>query len=91
MGASLGGKRRVEDSESYRALEQVAANKARENKEVEAAIASAQAASQAAASTPVSTYTGYNVGETNTPIDVGSQDGSTKIGYNRGVKRGFFD
>ena len=91
LAASVGGIRREEDSESYRALEQVAANKARENKEVEAAIASAQAASQAAASTPVSTYTGYNVGETNTPINIGGQDGSTKIGYNRGVKRGFFD
>ena len=93
LGASLGGDRRVEDSESYRALEQVAANKARENKEVEAAIASAQAASQAAASTPVSTYTGaaIDMSDVNSPIDVGSQDGGTKIGYNRGVKRGFFD
>jgi hypothetical protein len=93
LAASVGGDRRVEDSESYRALEQVAANKARENKEVEAAIASAQAASQAAASTPVSTYTGaaIDMSDVNSPIDVGSQDGGTKIGYNRGVKRGFFD
>jgi len=44
LSASLGGARRMQDSDSYRALEQVAANKARENKEVEAAIASASKA-----------------------------------------------
>ena len=89
LSASLGGTRRVDDSASYRALEQVAANKAVDDKAV--AKAKAKAASKAATSTPVSTYTGYNVGETNTPINIGNQDGSTKIGYNRGVKRGFFD
>jgi hypothetical protein len=44
FGASLGGKRREDDSASYRALEETAANKARENKEVEAAIAAASKA-----------------------------------------------
>ena len=69
FGASLGGKRREEDSESYRALEQVAANKARENKEVEAAIA---AASEAV--TPPSTNTSSNSGTGSGNSGTGSGD-----------------
>jgi len=61
LAASVGGDRREEDSASYRALEQVAANKARENKEVEAAIAAASKA-VTPASTPSNTSSSGGIG-----------------------------